>query len=291
MDLGIFQLLPRVPEHTAAEVIAESLWEIDFAERNGFESVWLAEHHLSGFGLVSSPSVFAAAIAARTTRMRIGYAVAVVPLHHPLRLAEEIAWLTHLSGARVVVGVGPGFSEYEFDGYGVPIDERHARMEEGFAIVRRALAGGEFSHEGTFWQIPNVTLEPAPLAPPTFYRAVASADSARLAAREGTPILIGMKLPAVLAEILDAYRAEGGDAADAYVLRRVCIAPTDAEALALMPHDSVAAGICGSSATARAQLDALAELGVRRVIAWFNFAEMPWDAVRRSMELVQAVAP
>ena len=103
----------RVPKTTAAAVIEESLWEIDFAERNGFESVWLAEHHLSGFGLVSAPSVFAAAIAARTTRMRIGYGVAVVPLHQPIRLAEEIAWLTHLSGGRVVVGVGPGFSGRE----------------------------------------------------------------------------------------------------------------------------------------------------------------------------------
>jgi alkanesulfonate monooxygenase SsuD/methylene tetrahydromethanopterin reductase-like flavin-dependent oxidoreductase (luciferase family) len=271
MDIGIFQLLPRTGDRTAAAVIEESLWEIDFAERNGFESVWLAEHHLSGFGLVSAPSVFAAAIAARTTRMRIGYGVAVVPLHQPIRLAEEIAWLTHLSGGRVVVGVGPGFSEREFAGYGVPLEERHARFEEGLAIVRRALTAGE--------------IEPSPLVVPPIYRAVSSAAAARHAAREGTPILLGLEPLAALAEILAAFRDEGGDVADAYVLRRICLAPTDDEARALMPEDSLDAGICGSPETAREQLDALAEPGVRRIIAWFNFAEMPWEAVRRSMEL------
>src|SRR5436190_2166023 len=86
--------------------------------------------------------------------MRIGYGVAVVPLHHPLRLAEEIAWLTHLSGGRVMVGVGPGFSEREFAGYGVPIEERHARFEDGLAIVRCVLTSGE--------------IEPLPLAMPPF---------------------------------------------------------------------------------------------------------------------------
>ena len=276
MDIGIFQLLPRTDDRTAAAVIEESLWEIDFAERNGFESVWLAEHHLSGFGLVSAPSVFAAAIAARTTRMRIGYGVAVVPLHHPLRLAEEIAWLTHLSGGRVVVGVGPGFSEREFAGYGVPLEERHARFEDGLSIVRRVLANGE--------------IEPAPLAVPPFYRAVSSAAAVRHAAREGTPILLGMKPLAALAEILAAFREEGGNVADAYVLRRICIAPTDVAARALMPEDSLDAGICGSPETASAQLEELSALGVRRIIGWFNFAEMPWDAVRRSMDLAAELA-
>ena len=268
MDIGLFQLLPRTAECSAAEVIAQAFSEIDYAERHGFESVWLAEHHFSGFGLVSAPSVFAAAIAARTTRMRIGYAVAVVPLHQPLRLAEEIAWLTHLSGGRVAVGVGPGFLEHEFAGFGVPLEERHTRLEEGLTIIRRALSGEEFS------------IEPAPLVMPPIYRAVSSIDAARRAAHEGTPILIGTKPLAALAELLAAFRDEGGNVADAYVLRHVCVGRTDAEALALMPEDSVDAAICGSPSTARAQLDALEELGVRRVIAWFNA-----DG-RLSMELI-----
>jgi len=267
MDVGLFQLLPCSAERSASDVIAQAFSEIDFAEAHGFDSVWVAEHHFSGFGLVSAPSVFAAAIAARTKRVRIGYAVAVVPLHQPLRLAEEIAWLTHLSGGRVAVGVGPGFLEREFAGFGVPLDERHASLEEGLTIIRRALSGEEFS------------IEPAPLAMPPIYRAVSSIDGARRAAREGTPVLIGTKPLAALAELLAAFRDEGGNVADAYVLRHVCVARTDAEAVELIPEDSVAAAICGSPTTARAQLDALEELGVRRVIAWFNVDGL------RSMEL------
>jgi alkanesulfonate monooxygenase SsuD/methylene tetrahydromethanopterin reductase-like flavin-dependent oxidoreductase (luciferase family) len=112
MDIGVFQLLPRGRAATDRELVEQALWEVDFAEQHGFESVWVAEHHFSGYGSIGVPSVYAAGIAQRTRRIRIGYAVAVVPLHHPLRLAEEISWVDHLSEGRVVVGVGPGFSAF-----------------------------------------------------------------------------------------------------------------------------------------------------------------------------------
>jgi len=88
MDVGVFQLLPRGRAATDREVIEQALWEVDFAERNGFESIWVTEHHFSGYGSIGVPSVYAAGVAQRTKRLRIGYGVAVVPLHHPLRLAE-----------------------------------------------------------------------------------------------------------------------------------------------------------------------------------------------------------
>src|SRR5882672_9517557 len=120
MDIGVFQLLPRGRATTDREVGEQALWEVDFAERHGFESVWVTEHHFSGFGSIGVPSVYAAGIAQRTRRIRIGYGVAVVPLHHPLRLAEEMSWVDHLSEGRLAVGVGPGFSAFEFGGFGVP---------------------------------------------------------------------------------------------------------------------------------------------------------------------------
>src|SRR5688572_14178661 len=116
MDIGVFQLLPRGRASSDREVIEQALWEVDFAEQHGFESIWITEHHFSGYGSIGVPSVYAAGIAQRTTCIRIGYGVAVVPLHHPLRLAEEISWVDHLSEGRVVVGVGPGFSPLEFGG-------------------------------------------------------------------------------------------------------------------------------------------------------------------------------
>src|SRR5260370_23208517 len=130
MEIGIFQLLPAAETASDQEVIAQALWEADFAEAGGVGSVWVPEHHLSSFGLIGAPSVYAAAVAQRTRRLAIGYAVAVLPLHHPLRLAEEIAWVDNLSQGRLLVGLGPGFSPFEFAAYGVPLRERHARPVE-----------------------------------------------------------------------------------------------------------------------------------------------------------------
>ncbi len=145
MNIGVFQLLPRGRATTDREVVEQALREVDFAEHHGFESIWVTEHHFSGYGSIGVPSVYAAGIAQRTRRVRIGYGVAVLPLHHPLRLAEEISWVDHLSEGRVAVGVGPGFSAFEFGRFGVPVDERHARFAENFDVLRRALAEPEIT--------------------------------------------------------------------------------------------------------------------------------------------------
>jgi len=257
MDIGIFQLLPRPASRSDREVIAQGLREADFAEQHGFDSVWVTEHHLSDFGLIGAPSVYATAVAARTRRIRIGYGVAVVPLHHPLRLAEEIAWLQELSGGRVLVGVGPGFSPFEFGAFGVPLEERHARLEEGLAILKLALSGEEFSYDGKFWQIPPVTLRPRMSSLPPLLR-TSSADR--------------------------SLRNE----TDCYLLRRIVIAPTDEQAFdafrATGTDDEKA--LCGSPATVIRQLRELDSLGYQRLIGWFHFGDLPYDVVMRSMELM-----
>ena len=325
MDIGVFQLLPRGGAATDREVVEQALWEVDFAERHGFESVWVAEHHFSGYGLIGVPSVYAAGIAQRTRRIRIGYAVAVVPLHHPLRLAEEISWVDHLSEGRVAVGVGPGFSAFEFGGFGVPVEERHARFLEGFDILRRALAEPEIIFEGK-----RLMIRPRPYTRPhpPFYWASTADESLRKAGTEGLPILFGMEPVAQLAERLERYRAIRAAAGvsdeaidreigEMYVLRRICIADTDAEALrevqeplrwhremgmrvhergealatvptlADSPTTETTDGACfGSVATVTRHLDELRALGLRKVIGWFHFGNMPHASVRRSMELI-----
>jgi len=325
MDIGVFQLLPRGRAATDREVVEQALWEVDFAERHGFESVWVTEHHFSGYGSIGVPSVYAAGIAQRTRRIRIGYAVAVVPLHHPLRLAEEISWVDHLSEGRVAVGVGPGFSALEFGGFGVPVNERHARFAEGFDVVRRALAEPEIMFEGK-----RIGIHPRPYTRPhpPFYWASTADESLRKAGAEGLPILFGLEPVAQLAERLERYRAiraaagVSDDAIDReigemYVLRRICVADTDAEALrevqeplrwhremTILVHERGEAidtvptladgsmiettdGACfGSVATVTRQLDGLRALGVRKVIGWFHFGNMPYGDVRRSMQLV-----
>src|ERR1051326_1065095 len=239
IDIGVFQLLPRGRAPTDREVVEQALWEVDFAEQHGFESVWVTEHHFSGYGSIGVPSVYAAGIAQRTRRIRIGYGVAVVPLHHPLRLAEEISWVDHLSQGRLVVGVGPGFSPFEFGGFGVPVNERHARFVEGFELVRRALAEPEITFHGK-----PLAIRPRPYTRPhpRCYWASTSDESLSKAGAEGMPILFGLESVAQLTERLRRYRAirsEAGISDDAigreisemYVLRRICIADTDVEAL------------------------------------------------------------
>jgi alkanesulfonate monooxygenase SsuD/methylene tetrahydromethanopterin reductase-like flavin-dependent oxidoreductase (luciferase family) len=301
------------------------LWEVDFAEQHGFESVWVTEHHFSGYGSIGAPSVYAAGVAQRTRRIRIGYGVAVVPLHHPLRLAEEISWVDHLSEGRVVVGVGPGFSAYEFEGFGVPMNERHARFVEGFDTVRRALTEPEILFEGK-----RLAIRPRPYTHPhpPFYWASTADESMRKAGQEGMPLLFGREPVAQLAQHLDRYRAiraEVGASQEAihreisemYVLRRICIADSDqaalrevqgplhwhsemgrrvhgqGEAIVRLPAmadevmEEAADGECfGSVATVTRHLEELRALGLRKVIGWFHFGNMPYESVRRSMQLV-----
>ena len=319
--LGLFQLLPAPEGRPDGEVIAAALRDAAFADERGFDSVWIAEHHGSSFGLVGAPSVYAAAVAARTRRIGIGLAVAVVPLHHPLRLAEEIAWLTHLCGARLRVGLGPGFAAFEFAAYGVPLEDRHARYEEGAAILRRLLAGDGSGWNGRFWTIPPLRLRPRPASgAPPLLRACSSPASAAESARHGEGVLLGLRPLEALAGTIEAYRdARRGMGVPARaiddeialfpVLRRVVLAKTasraEADARRALAWEAaasrrlgvahaeaaedaapVAGGIVGTPETALEELRRLAGLGIRRVIAWTSFGDLPDAAARRTLDLL-----
>jgi len=322
MDIGLFQLLPAPGGEDDAGVVARALSEADRAEALGFDSVWIAEHHLSDFGLVGAPSVYAAAVAQRTRRIDIGYAVAVVPLHHPVRLAEEIAWLTHLSRGRVLVGMGPGFSPLEFGAYGVPLEDRHERFEEGASVVEGLLSADVFEHRGRHWTVPPVRLRPRPWggAPPPFFRASSSAASLSSAAERGRPLLLGLKNTDEIARSVAAYRGirEGrgvppaaveAEIARFRVLRRVVVAdePSAAEhearrafsseaRTATRVHeggsgdapvpDAIPGSCIGTPETVAADLSDLEALGIRHVIAWINFGDMAPRCAERSMALM-----
>ena len=150
MKLGTFHILPTPEGTTAQDVIQETLTEVDLAESLGFDTVWLTEPCSSRFGMCASASVLGAAVAMRTQRVAIGYAVNVTPLHHPLRLAEEVAFVDHLSNGRVVAGFGPGYAPYEFALFGVPLDQRHDRHREGLEVVLKAWRQENFRHHGPY---------------------------------------------------------------------------------------------------------------------------------------------
>lgn len=301
-------MLPAPEGVSDGEVVERALGEADFAEANGFDSVWIAEHHLSSFGLVGAPSVYAAAVAQRTRRIEIGYAVAVVPLHHPIRLAEEIAWVSHLSRGRTLVGMGPGFSPFEFTAYGVALEERHERLEEGSAVLRGLLGGGTFTHTGKHWDVPPVELRPRPFggqAPP-FLHAISGEQSLLRAAALGEPLLFGLKPLSEIAAGIALYRSVrsrlgassesiDNETSRFRVLRRIVVAACEQQALAdarralareAEPGSRVLGGCVGSPETVLEGLRAVGRLGIRRVIAWLNFGDLPHASARRSRELL-----
>ena len=123
MKFGAFLLLHSPDKKSSAEVYANAIAQAELADALGFDAVWLAEHHFSSYGYSPNPLYLAVKIAERTKKVRIGTAVVVLPLHHPLRLAEDIAMVDQLTGGRLEVGFGRGYQDYEFQRLGVPLEE------------------------------------------------------------------------------------------------------------------------------------------------------------------------
>jgi alkanesulfonate monooxygenase SsuD/methylene tetrahydromethanopterin reductase-like flavin-dependent oxidoreductase (luciferase family) len=152
----------KLPLGDYARFYAECLEEIEEGERLGFTGVWLSEHHLVDDGYLPSPLVVAAAIAARTSTMTIGTNIVLLPMHHPLRVAEDAAVVDLLSGGRFVLGVGQGYVQHEFEALGFSRKNRPSLFEEGIEIIRQALTEGRTGYEGKRWSLPDLPFEPRP---------------------------------------------------------------------------------------------------------------------------------
>jgi alkanesulfonate monooxygenase SsuD/methylene tetrahydromethanopterin reductase-like flavin-dependent oxidoreductase (luciferase family) len=157
--------LPGSPQ-PLAELYRDHLEEAVLAEELGFDCVWVSEHHFSPDCWNPSPFTFLAAVAARTQRVRIGTYVLLLPLHNPVRVAEDVAVLDNISQGRVDLGVGVGSSPAEFRSFGVPIGERLGRTFEALRIIERCFAGEEFSHQGKYYAFDNVHLTSPPVQRP-----------------------------------------------------------------------------------------------------------------------------
>jgi alkanesulfonate monooxygenase SsuD/methylene tetrahydromethanopterin reductase-like flavin-dependent oxidoreductase (luciferase family) len=165
------------------EILDQARW----AEELGFNSVWLSEHHFTDDGYMPSIPAALAAIAARTQRVRLGTAVLLAPLHHPLRLAEDLAVVDLISNGRLDVGLAAGYRSKEFEVMAVPRAERGQRTEETIQLLRLAWSGEQFSFRGKSYRYEDVTVTPQPAqqpGPPIFLGG-SSVPAARRAGRLG----------------------------------------------------------------------------------------------------------
>ncbi len=180
------------------------------AEALGFHSVFLVEHHFTGFGQISATLSFLTYLAAKTSRIRLGTAVLVLPWHNPALLAEQAATLDLLSNGRLDLGIGKGYRWGEFHGFCMPIEEAGERYDEAVAFLRQAwTAKGRFSHHGKHWKFEDVVIEPAPLQKPhpPLWIGAHSAPSILKAAQDGFNLLLGQAgSPELVAENIGIYR-------------------------------------------------------------------------------------
>ncbi len=163
MEFGMFHEFPSVPGRTETEMFDESMEQIDGAERWGLDVMWLAEIHFAPERTyLSAPLAIASAIAGRTERMKIGIAVQVLPLCHPLRLAEEAATVDQVSKGRLIFGVGRSGVVSTYDAYQVPYDESRERFAETLDVVKAAWSQPRFSYAGKFYSFQDVACSPHP---------------------------------------------------------------------------------------------------------------------------------
>jgi luciferase family oxidoreductase group 1 len=193
IKFGTFLLMQSPSARPSTEMYARAIDMAQAAETLGFRNIWLAEHHFSTYGYVSRPAQLATYIAARTTRLRVGTAVIVVPLHHPLVVAEEIATLDILAGGRVDIGLGRGYQYYEFERLGLELDTARARWEESVDVILKALGGGSFSYDGKLFKIPETSVFPQPMQQPhpPIWVTAQSPESVEAAVRRGFNVLTG----------------------------------------------------------------------------------------------------
>jgi alkanesulfonate monooxygenase SsuD/methylene tetrahydromethanopterin reductase-like flavin-dependent oxidoreductase (luciferase family) len=179
VKFGIMNLFPLNDNQDMSTVINETLDEAVLADQLGFDSIWLAEHHFSPYGILGNPLSFGMAVAGRTERIEIGTAVMVLPFHNPLRLAEEAALLDVISKGRLRLGIGRGYKPDEFNGFGVRPEDSIEMYDETVDILRKAWSGEKFSHEGSQYQMKDLMIFPRPLTPggPPILHGTVSPDS------------------------------------------------------------------------------------------------------------------
>ena len=224
MHIGLMMECDYRDGRTQREAFDEAFATAEAAEALGFDGIWLAERHFSPPGgpapvssIGSTPLLWATAIAMRTSRLRIGTAVLLLPLGHPVRFAEEVATLDNMSQGRLDLGVGRSSFPRSYEGYNVPYEESRARFREYLEVMRLAWTQERFSYTGTFYTCRDLVLIPRPYQQPhpPLCHAATSRETFAAIGTLGLPLLVGVasmalpELPQVIAEYQAAWHAAG----------------------------------------------------------------------------------
>jgi natural product biosynthesis luciferase-like monooxygenase protein len=230
MRYGLFYLPSSLPTDRAdgAARLRTVVEQTCYAEQLGFNSVWLAEHHFHSFGgLFSATPLIGTAIAQKTTKMRIGTAVILLPYHNPIRIAEDYATLDCLSDGRLEFGVGHGFVKWEALTFGIPLDELRDRFRENLEVILKAWSEPKLIHKGRFCEYNGVEVWPRPVQEPyptVWMAATTSVESFELSGRYGFHMMLIPFLNEVeelrgkMQAYFNARKAAGHDPSTARVL-------------------------------------------------------------------------
>ena len=237
MDFGIFNLLQqRDVSRSSHQIISDTVELTQLADELGFNAAWFAEHHFSNYGLCPSPLMMVAHCAGLTKQIRLGSGVIIAPLYTPARLVAEIALVDQLSKGRFNLGIGGGYQQYEFDRFGVMMDNTRERTLEMLDIIQQSLTQKKFSYDGEFYKQLTSSISVRPTQQPVPPVWVASGDPMlmRRAIREDHTIFVGgglgnyKRMGGLRSTIDDICESEGKAPADAKLaLLRFCYASDD----------------------------------------------------------------
>jgi probable F420-dependent oxidoreductase len=216
IKLGLYSSIANPPRGDNLDrCVQETVAEAELAEACGFDGFFFGEHHQDKDGFLPSPLIVCAAVAARTKRIQIGTSVLLLPLHHPLRVAEDAVTLDIVSGGRLALGVGLGYQDADFRAFGIEKKHRVGLFEEGVELLRKSWTGESFSHHGKHFDIDDVRVLPRPIqqpGPPLWIGGWVPAAVDR-AGRIGDAIVLGPSMPLAETQALAARYREAAVAA------------------------------------------------------------------------------
>ncbi|MDQ4059699.1 MAG: LLM class flavin-dependent oxidoreductase [Pseudomonadota bacterium] len=326
MRYSIFSVQDHYPqrERDQQTLYAQILRQCELADALGYDTFFVAEHHFHEYGVVPNPAVMLAAMAQRTSRIRLGSAISILTFHHPLTVAESYAMVDLLSGGRLVMGVGSGYLKHEFAGYRVDPAEKRERFDEHLEVFTRALAGERVTFKGRFIEVEDVQINVLPLQRPSppVYVAILRREAAYYVGRAGRKIIFvpyaSVERFEEIGDLVADYRrgqAEAGVAPtdeDILLALHTHVAESDPAARrdAAAPFDLYVAtrlyakrqtyddvmrselSLMGSVETVADKLMSLQGMGVRHVLTLQNFGLMSQETVESSMtRLMERVAP